>query len=204
MSKRTKWVFADSSKEAEWGPVLKEMFKAVKTGPCSDLLFYVKFKKGTRNRKVYAGYWGGKKHWVHVKRATETPQTGVYYARPVFTGVSRFPQYVKQLFWKHPGHHHIIVLKIHERNGFESDIAWLIAHEYKHYLQRLNGQRLNEKYVIEAEANKYAEKRVKALSERGYIHKGEWVGPDSIFAKAAKAGAEAARQDTLKYGGVPA
>ena len=79
---------------------------------------------------------------------------------------------------KHSKIKHVITLKI-STNGSDEDIAELMAHEFRHYLQYKkyglsmtrhgNSGRRSRPIQVERDANKWAKKRVQQLKERGLL-----------------------------------
>lgn len=154
-----------------WNKRIRRIFDVVKTKSTPDLWIKVFFYRdkvhefGGELKNYPATNWRGHYRWFE------------------FGGHGFYDDEWK-FMEKHPKIKHVITLKIGESCDDE-DIANLIAHEFRHYLQYSKyGQRMNPKLnggsravQVERDANKWQEQRVNQLISEGKIkHKDTNIG----------------------------
>lgn len=178
-------------------PIYKErvsrLFELVKTQPTPDL--WLKIAIFGHNRERWMNYgWG-------LSWERDSPQIKFFFGdRFKFDNISkqiefkswprgkighyRFVEghgfYDKEWSFieKHPIIKHVITLKL-AHNATDKEIAKLMAHEYRHYLQykkfglsmcRIgNNGRRSRPVQVERDANKWAEKRINKLCKEGRL-----------------------------------
>lgn len=151
--------FSQQKLKQEWNPRIRRIWNKVKTKSTPDLWLKV-FIHRTHKHMIYT------KNYEQKTIETCEPTSGHY--RKVFGTGHGF--YHKEWFFirRHQKIDHVITLKIAEC-ATDKQIASLMAHEYRHYLQFHNG-RPKKHTRIEMDANRWAEKR---LNKLGFDNVGE-------------------------------
>lgn len=160
--------FSQPKLKKDWRDRITRIFNVVKTRATPDLWIKVFIY---RNKVVR--HADGKEHTI-------TPiQANGHYRCFQFGGHGFYDEEFKFLE-KHPKIEHVITLKIGE-NANDEDIASLMAHEFRHYLQwkkfgvrKMNPKLNNGKRAVQVErdANKWEKKRIdRLIGERKIKHK---------------------------------
>lgn len=183
--------FAQPKLKPTYEDRVRRLFNLVKTKASPDLWIKVLIKGANKERYMNYG-WGC--HWER-----DQEQIQFYFSnRFVFENISKQSEFVignnGHYRWtrahgfydkewafikKHPKIAHVITLKI-SHNSDDKDIAWLIAHEFRHYLQykkygykmiSLEGYkgRRTRPIQVERDANKWAKARIDTLRESGLL-----------------------------------